>query len=82
MLAYNSVSSAVLFFAAEPLIRVFMGPQYAAAVAPLRILALIPVANAMSNLLGLQWMIALRMDRAYLAVVLSAGLEPKGINPG
>jgi PST family polysaccharide transporter len=74
MLAYNSVSSAVLFFAAEPLIRVFMGPQYAAAVAPLRILALIPVANAMSNLLGLQWMIALRMDRAYLAVVVSAGL--------
>ncbi len=74
MLAYNSVTSAVLFFGADPLVRIIVGPQYAASVGLLRILALIPIANAVSNLLGLQWMIALRMDRAYLGVCLGAGL--------
>ncbi len=58
-----------------------MGPQYAASVGLLRILALIPIANAVSNLLGLQWMIALRMDRAYLGVIVSAGLANLALMP-
>lgn len=74
MLAYNSVTSAVLFFGADALVRIVVGPQYAASVGLLRIFALIPIANAVSNLLGLQWMIALRMDHVYLGVCISAGL--------
>jgi len=74
MLMYNSVTSAVLYFWADPLVRIIVGRDYAASVAPLRILALIPIANAVSNLLGLQWMVALRMDRGYLAVIVGAGL--------
>ncbi|RPI09461.1 MAG: hypothetical protein EHM65_09130, partial [Acidobacteriales bacterium] len=48
MLAYNSVTSAILFFGAAPLVRIIVGPQYAASVGLLRILALIPIANAVS----------------------------------
>jgi PST family polysaccharide transporter len=81
MLAYNCVTSAVLFFGAEPLVRIIVGKQYAASVGPLRVLALIPIANAVSNLLGLQWMLALRMDRAYLAVSLCAGLANLAMMP-
>jgi PST family polysaccharide transporter len=81
MLAYNSVTAAFLFFGAGPLVRIIMGPQFAATAGPLRILALVPLANAVSNLLGLQWMIALRMDRAYLAVIAGAGLANLGLMP-
>ncbi|MFB3778498.1 MAG: oligosaccharide flippase family protein [Bryobacteraceae bacterium] len=81
MLAYNAISSAVLFFGAEPLVRIVAGEGYAASAGVLRILALVPVANAISNLLGLQWMVALHMDRAYLAVTVCAGLANLALMP-
>jgi polysaccharide transporter, PST family len=81
MLAYNSMTGAILFFGAEPLVRILVGGEYTASVGLLRILALIPIANAVSNLLGLQWMIALRMDRAYFGVVVSAGLLNLALMP-
>jgi PST family polysaccharide transporter len=81
MLAYNSMTSLILFFGAEPLVRILVGGQYAASAGLLRILALIPIANAVSNLLGLQWMIALRMDRAYFGVVAGAGITNLGLMP-
>jgi PST family polysaccharide transporter len=38
----------------------------------LRILALLPPLVALSNVLGIQWMLALRLDRLVNAIVISA----------
>lgn len=74
MLLHNLLLSAVLYFGAGPLVKLILGAQYMESAGILKILAFIPLANALNNLLGLQWMLALRMDRAYLGAVVCAGL--------
>jgi len=74
MLLHNLLLSGALYLGAGPLVKLILGAQYAESAAVLKILAFIPLANALNNLLGLQWMLALRMDRAYLGAVICAGL--------
>ncbi|MCS6869294.1 oligosaccharide flippase family protein, partial [Thermus sp.] len=51
-----------------------LGPGYEGAVPLMRILALLLPLVALSNLLGLQWMLALGLDRPFNAIILGAGV--------
>jgi PST family polysaccharide transporter len=64
----------VVFFMAPLLVHVLLGPGFEPSVVVLRILALLPPLVAVSNVLGIQWMLALDLDRFVTAVVVSAGL--------
>ena len=50
-----------------------LGPRYEPAVPVLRVLALTIPLTAVSNVLGIQWMLPLGMDRVFTRVVLGAG---------
>jgi len=61
--------------AAAPLItRIVLGPGYESAIPVMRVLSLLLPAIAVSNVLGLQWMLPLGMDVAYNKIIISAGL--------
>jgi len=61
-----------IFAAAPSLVRVGLGAGFEHAVLVLRILALLPPLMAVSNVLGIQWMLALGLDHLVNAVVFSA----------
>jgi PST family polysaccharide transporter len=61
-----------VFLGAPLLVRVVLGPGFDSAVVVLRILALLPPLIAISNVLGIQWMLALGLDRLVNTVVISA----------
>src|SRR5258708_19180327 len=67
-----------IFFGAPILVRLVLCPGSDSAVPVLRLLALLPPLIAVSNVLGIQWMLALGLDRLVNAVVISAG----GLNVG
>ncbi len=62
----------IIFLGAPILVRVVLGPGFDNAVVVLRILALLPPLIALSNVLGIQWMLALGLDRLVNIVVVSA----------
>jgi len=61
-----------IFLAAPILVRIVLGPGFDNAIVVLRILALLPPLIAFSNVLGIQWMLALGLDRLVNAIVISA----------
>jgi len=61
-----------IFVAAPILVRLVLGPGFESAVIVLRILSLLPPLIALSNVLGIQWMLALGLDRLVNAVIFSA----------
>jgi len=61
-----------VFLGAPILVRVVLGPGFDSAVVVLRILALLPPLIAISNVLGIQWMLALGLDRLVNTIVISA----------
>ncbi len=58
------------------LVRLILGAGYEPAVPILRILAALPMLIALSNVLGIQWMLPLGLDRAFNLIIVTAG----GIN--
>ena len=67
------VAMAIVIFATAPaLVRVLLGPGFEGAVPVLRILALLPPLIAMSNVLGIQWSLALDLERLVTALIASA----------
>ena len=66
---------AVLLVAAAPiLVRILLGSQFHESVLTIRILALLlPIIGA-SNMLGVQWMLPLRKDRAFNTMVVTSGV--------
>jgi PST family polysaccharide transporter len=63
-----------LYVMAPWLVRLFLGKGYESATAVLRILALLHPIIAMNNMLGIQWMLPLRLDRAFNAITLCGGV--------
>jgi PST family polysaccharide transporter len=70
--AAGCVMGLLIFLGAPLLVRLLLGPGFENAVVVLRILALLPPLVALSNVLGIQWMLALRLDRLVNTVVISA----------
>ncbi|MCL6460212.1 MAG: oligosaccharide flippase family protein, partial [Gorillibacterium sp.] len=64
----------VIFVSASLLVRIFLGEGYDASVVVLRLLALLPPLIALSNVLGIQWMLPLGLDRPFNIIILVAGV--------
>jgi PST family polysaccharide transporter len=73
--AGTGIGTAV-FLLAPFIVHTVLGPHFGPSVAVLRILALLVPLVALGNVLGIQWMLPLGMDRAFNKIVLLAG----GIN--
>jgi PST family polysaccharide transporter len=69
-----TVLGTLVFVLAPLIIRIVLGPHYEAAVPVLRVLSLLLPAIALSNVLGVQWMLSLGMDRVFNKIIISAGL--------
>jgi PST family polysaccharide transporter len=68
------VSLGVMVAGAAPLlIRVLLGPAYEPAIPILRVLAILIPVIALSNVLGIQWMLPLGLDSIFNAIIFSAG---------
>lgn len=67
------VLAGVLAIAAPLIVNILLGAKFAAAVPLLRILVLLIPLIALSNVLGIQWMIPLGLDRAFNLIIISAG---------
>jgi len=63
-----------MFVTAPLVVRAILGPSFHPSVSALRILSMLPFLIAVSNVLGIQWMVPLGMDRAFNAIILSAGI--------
>jgi PST family polysaccharide transporter len=68
------VTAGVLIAAAPLVIRLLLGPSYRPAIAVLRVASLVIPSAAVTNILGLQWMLPFGMDRAFNRIVVSAGV--------
>ncbi|MBI5083753.1 MAG: oligosaccharide flippase family protein [Acidobacteria bacterium] len=74
MLALGAAIGAGVLLCAAPLVRIVLGPGYEGSASLLRLLAVVPLLVVASNVLGIQWMLPLRMDREFTGIVLAAGL--------
>ena len=65
----------LMVFALAPfLVRFLLGEGYEQAIPVVRILSLLVPLIALSNVLGIQWMLPLGLERPFNAIILSAGL--------
>lgn len=69
MFSYGLVIMTVLWLAAPHFVRLMLGPHYEASIGILRMMAIVAPLNALSNALGLQWMIPHRMDRTFQWII-------------
>ena len=60
-------------FAHPLLVKLLLGPGFDQSVPVLRLMAVLPPFIAASNLLGIQWMLPLRMDHEFNGIILAAG---------
>lgn len=73
MVGLGLVMGLTAYVAAEPLVRVFLGPGYEAAVPVLRILALLPPLVALGTVFGIHWALPRGLDRPFYRLVLAGG---------
>ena len=62
-----------VFMLAPFLVHILLGGGYEPAIPVVRVLALLPQLIALSNVLGIQWMLPLGLDRPFNAIILGAG---------
>ena len=74
MLLLGLAAAGVLTYASPLLVRLLLGPGYEGAVPLMRILAWMLPLVALSNFLGIQWMLTQKMDRPFNAIIFAAGL--------
>jgi PST family polysaccharide transporter len=72
MFGIGAAMTLFIYLAAPTLIPIILGPGYEASVSLLRILSPLPFLLALTSVLGVQWMLSLRMDRIYNTVIISA----------
>lgn len=75
VMALGGVGLGTATFVLAPwIVRAFLGKGFEPAIAVLRVLALLQPVAALNSMLGIQWMLPLRMDRVFNGVAISAGL--------
>jgi polysaccharide transporter, PST family len=74
MTGIAAAMGAIAFIWAPFWTRILLGPGYEEATPILRILSLLPILIAMSNVLGIQWMLPLGLDMQFNRIILTAGL--------
>jgi PST family polysaccharide transporter len=65
---------AAAFAAAPILVRVALGDGFEQAVPMVRVMASLPLLVALSNVLGIQWMLPLGLERLFNRIILAAGV--------
>jgi PST family polysaccharide transporter len=65
---------ALIFLFAPLIVHMVLGARFGQAVPVLRVLALLVPLVALGNVLGIQWMLPLGMDRAFNRIIVLAGL--------
>lgn len=73
VLAVGIALGVVLLVAAEPVVRILLGRDFAEAAPVLRILAPLPVLICVSNILGVQWMFAIGAESSFVRILALAG---------
>jgi polysaccharide transporter, PST family len=74
LMGAGSIALAVIIFSMAPvLVRVILGNGFQPAVPIVRILSLLVPLVACGNVLGIQWMLPLGLDRAFNRIILAAG---------
>jgi polysaccharide transporter, PST family len=74
LMGAGSIALAVIIFSTAPvLVRVILGNGFQPAVPIVRILSLLVPLVACGNVLGIQWMLPLGLDRAFNRIILTAG---------
>jgi len=68
------VISSVIFVLAKPIVFIILGSQYQQSVTVLRIMAFLPFIVGLSNVLGIQTMLASNMKKAFSAIIISGGI--------
>ncbi|HEY1758326.1 MAG TPA: oligosaccharide flippase family protein [Bryobacteraceae bacterium] len=66
------VTGAALFFGAPLVVKIALGAGFEGSVPVLRLFALLPPVIAVSSTFGVQWMLALRLDRELNRIILAA----------
>lgn len=74
MISVAGMVSVALLFGAPLLVHLLLGKNFEPSVVVLRCLSPLPILIATSDLLGVQWMLPLRMDRVFNTIVVAAGL--------
>lgn len=69
----GTAAGLALFVGAPVLVHALLGRGFESSIPVLRLLSLLPPLIAGSNVLGIQWMLPLRMDRDFNTIILSAG---------
>jgi PST family polysaccharide transporter len=64
----------VAYLGAPFLVRILLGPMFDPTVPVLRVLALLLPLIAVSNVLGIQWMLPLGLDHVFNRIILAAGV--------
>lgn len=64
----------IMLVAAPLLVHTLLGPRFDHAVSVLRLLSVLPPVIAVSNVLGIQWMLPLRLDRQFNWIIVAAGV--------
>ncbi len=68
------IAGAALFFGAPLVVKFALGAGFEGSVPVLRLLAPLPPVVALSSTFGVQWMLALRLDRELNRIILAAGV--------
>ena len=63
-----------IILCAPLLVKILLGPGFESAIPVVQVLALLVPLIALSNTLGIQWMLPLGMDRIFNTIILSSGL--------
>jgi polysaccharide transporter, PST family len=70
----GAITGGALFFGAPLVVRIALGAGFEGSVPLLRLFALLPLLVAVSSTFGMQWMLALRLDRELNRIILVAGV--------
>ena len=74
MFMLGALSALVLFFGAPLIVRILLGQGYEATVPVLKVMAVIPLLLALTNVFGMQWMLAKKLDKQFNRIVIGSAL--------
>lgn len=75
----GALLGSTIFVFAPVVAQLLLGAAFGPAIPALRVLSLLPPLIALSNVLGIQWMLPLGLDRPFNGIILAAGVLNLGL---